>query len=98
LRWAVAVRPCGYLELQLQSLPAPKATVESKPILRLDNIAVVVHKSWPISCDFFEGEGPVSGPVPTIFTEDVEAMRTSLDEDQELFGTELNSFMKRQVK
>jgi hypothetical protein len=80
VRWAIGVRPSGYLELQLQSLPAPKATVESRPILRQDNIAIVTHKSWALNIDFFEGVGPVNGPVPTIFAEDVEATRTQLAE------------------
>ena len=33
-RWAVGAAPNGFLELQLQSLPAPAAVVNGKPMLR----------------------------------------------------------------
>jgi hypothetical protein len=69
--------------------------VESRPILRQDNVAIVTLKTWPLNVDFFEGEGPVNGPVPTIFAEDVEATRTQLDEEEAAFGAELNTFMRR---
>jgi hypothetical protein len=94
-RWAVGVKPSGYLELQLQSLPAPATTVESRPVLRLDDIAIVPLHSWPLECEMFDGEGPVSGPVPHLFVEDVEAMRNVLDEEEDQFGGELNAFMRR---
>jgi hypothetical protein len=94
-RWAVAVRPNNYLELQLQSLPAPANVVDSRPVLRVDNVAVQVLQSWAITTDFFDGEGQVCGPVPTLFAEDLEAARTKLDEEKAAFGADLNNFMRR---
>jgi hypothetical protein len=91
----VGVRPDGLLELQLQSLPAPAATLNSKPILRMDDVSIVPLASWPIEIQMFDGYGAVAGPVPLIFCSDTERMRTILDEESEDFGTELNSFMKR---
>jgi hypothetical protein len=91
----VAVKPSGYLELQLQSLPAPANLVESKPSLRADSIAVQVLQAWPINTDYFDGVGQVTGPVPTLFAEDVETARTMLDDEKEAFGADLNKFMKR---
>jgi hypothetical protein len=37
----------------------------------------------------------VRGPVPTIFAENQEEIRTAIDRDEQEFGQELNSFMKR---
>jgi hypothetical protein len=39
--------------------------------------------------------GQVTGPVPTLFAEDVETVRTTLDDEKEAFGADLNKFMKR---
>jgi hypothetical protein len=94
-RWAVGVRPDGMLELQLQSLPAPAAILNARPILRMDDVYVVPIASWPIEIQMFDGNGAVAGPVPLIFCTDVERLRTILDDEAEEFGTELNSFMKR---
>jgi hypothetical protein len=81
--------------LQLQVLPAPAATVASKPLLRVDDITVVVLAAWNISTSMFEAPGPVQGPVPIIFAEDTEAVRSALDQEEASFGEELNLFMKR---
>jgi hypothetical protein len=89
------VRPDGQLELQLQVLPAPAATVASRPLLRVDDLTVVVLAAWSISISMFEGPGPVQGPVPIIFAEDTEAVRSVLDQEEVSFGEELNLFMKR---
>jgi hypothetical protein len=76
-------------------LPAPAATVASKPLLRVDDIAVVVLAAWNITMSMFEGPGPVQGPVPVIFADDTEAVRSALDQEEASFGEELNLFMKR---
>jgi hypothetical protein len=76
-------------------LPAPTATVASKPLLRVDDITVVVLAAWNISTSKFEAPGPVQGPVPIIFAEDTEAVRSALDQEEASFGEELNLFMKR---
>ena len=34
MRWAIGAGPNGFLELQLQSLPLPAASVNGKPLLR----------------------------------------------------------------
>ena len=36
MRWAVGAGPDGFLELQLQSLPAPASVINGKPLLRKD--------------------------------------------------------------
>lgn len=80
LRWAVAVSPSNTLELQLQSLPLPEPFISTKPLLTADNVAVVVVKKWPISCPTFSGE-KLWGPVPVIFSEQPEELRSVLDLD-----------------
>ena len=40
-RWAVGAAPNGFLELQLQSLPAPAAVVNGKPMLR--NVSIFLQ-------------------------------------------------------
>jgi hypothetical protein len=94
----VAVKPDGLLELQLQVLPSPAATVSSKPILRMDDITVVVLAAWDLDIPTFEGEGPVKGPVPIIFADSPEAVRSAVDQEEDSFGGELNVFMKRYVE
>ena len=41
-RWAVGAAPNGFLELQLQSLPAPAAVVNRKPMLR--NVSIFTEQ------------------------------------------------------
>jgi hypothetical protein len=89
------VQPDGQLDLQLQSLPAPAAILNSKPILRMDDINIVHLASWRIEIPMFDGNGAVAGPVPVIFCEDPERMRTVLDIEVDSFGGDLNAFMKR---
>jgi hypothetical protein len=94
-RWAVGVKPDGFLQLELQGLPAPAAVVRARPLLRMDDVAAVQLAAWDISIPWFEGRGPVRGPVPVIFAENQEEIRTAIDRDEKEFGQELNSFMKR---
>ena len=95
LRWAVGAAPNGFLELQLQSLPAPAAVVNAKPILRQDDIAVVVLQTWQIFSEVFDGMGGLAGPVPTLFTIQPEELRSKVEADPDSFFAELNQFMSR---
>ena len=87
-RWAVGAAPNGFLELQLQSLPLPAALVNGKPMLRQDDIAVVVIKA-------FDKIGGLAGPVPVLFTAQPEELRTKIERDPDSFFAELNKFMAR---
>ena len=95
LRWAVGAAPNGFLELQLQSLPAPAAVVNAKPILRQDDIAVVVLQTWQIFSEVFDGMGGLAGPVPILFTIQPEELRSKVEADPDSFFAELNQFMSR---
>ena len=75
-RWAVGAAPNGFLELQLQSLPLPAALVNGKPMLRQDDIAVVVIKAWQIQNEAFDKIGGLAGPVPVLFTAQPEELRS----------------------
>jgi hypothetical protein len=78
------VKPDGFLQLELQGLPAPAVVVRAHPLLRMDDVAAVQLAAW-------EGRGPV----PVIFAENQEEIRTAIDRDEQEFGQELNNFMKR---
>ena len=95
IRWAVAAASSGGIELQLQSLPLPASLVNAKPLLLQDNIAVNVVKSWPMVADVFDGLNGLSGPVPTLFGEEPEELRTVIEADHDSFFAELNKFMTR---
>jgi hypothetical protein len=43
-----------------------------------DNVPVIELASWSLDCDLFEGE-TMGGPVPVLFSEDVEATRQALE-------------------
>jgi len=94
-RWAVGAAPNGFIELQLQFLPAPANVVQARPILRQDNIAVVVAKVWQIFGEAFDGHGHLGGPVPTLFTEQPEELRSKLEEEPQSFLPELNKLASR---
>lgn len=81
------------LELQLQALPLPAELLTGKPVLREDDIAVVALRTWPIRVEMFNGF--LSGPVPIIFANDIEATRTVLEQNQDEFFEELNGLMNR---
>ena len=95
LRWAVAVSASGGLELQLQSLPVPAALVNAKPVLLQDDIAVNIVKTWPMVTEMFDGLNGLSGPVPVIFGEEPEELRTNIETDHDSFYGELNKFMTK---
>lgn len=81
--------------LSPQALPAPAAVVNSKPMLRQDDIAVVVLKTWQILSEAFDGIGGLAGPVPKLFTAQPEELRTKITRDPDSFYNELNRFMTR---
>jgi hypothetical protein len=93
-RWAVGANTAGGVELMLQVLPLPAATINSKPVLLADNMASKVLQSWRISTETFDGEVGLRGPVPTIFTEQPEELRTMLDSHPGDFMLHLNKAMK----
>ena len=95
LRWAFAAGPCGMCELQLQSLPLPESSISSKPLLTMDDVAVVVLKVWPIRMAVWDGMRGLSGPAPILYAEQPEELRSLLSEEPMAFAAELNKFMLR---
>ena len=95
LRWATAATTSGSLELQLQVLPLPAAVISAKPILLQDDIAVKIVKAWPISSLVFDGGNGLSGPVPALFHEEPEELRTMIQKEPDAFFKELNKFMTK---
>ena len=79
----------------MQSLPLPESSVSSKPILNMDDIAVVPVKVWPIQMPTWNGVNGLWGPVPTIYTEQPEELRSLLEREAHPFACELNKFMSR---
>ena len=94
-RWAVTVTDSGRLALQLQSLPLPVATIASKPLLLQDDVAVNVVQSWTISAELFDGENGLSGPVPVLFSDQPEELRTKISDNEDGFFAQLNKFMTK---
>ena len=94
-RWAVAATESAFLELQLQVLPLPAATINAKPILLQDDIAVTIVKTWPIITEVFDGNNGLNEPVPVLFHEEPEELRSKIEKEPDLFFKELNKFMTR---
>ena len=94
-RWAVTVTDAGRLALQLQSLPLPVATIASKPLLLQDDVAVNAVQSWPISAKLFDDENGLSGPVPVLFSDQPEELRTKISDNEDGFFAQLNKFMTK---
>ena len=94
-RWALAVTDSGSLALQLQSRPLPVATIASKPLLLQDDVAVVAVQSWPISAELFDGENGLSGPVPVLFCDQPEELRSKISDNEDGFFAQLNKFMTK---
>ena len=95
LRWAFAAGPNGGCDLQLQVLPLPTNSVASKPLLLIDNVAVIVAKAWPIQIAVWDGDCSLQGPVPVLYAEQPEKVRSALEEDPAHFAADLNRFMTR---
>ena len=94
-RWAVTVTDSSRLALQLQSLPLPVATIASKPLLLQDDVAVNAVQSWPISAKLFDGANGLSGPVPVLFSDQPEELRTKISDNEDGFFAQLNKFMTK---
>ena len=91
----MTVTNSGRLALQLQSLPLPVATIASKPLLLQDDVAVNAVQSWPISADVFDGKNGLSGPVPVLFSDQPEELRTKISDNEDGFFAQLNKFMTK---
>ena len=78
-----------------QALPLPANSVSSKPLLLIDNIAVIVAKAWPVQIAVWDGECSLLGPVPVLYAEQPEQVRSELEQYPERFSAEVNRFMTR---
>ena len=72
LRWAFGAGPNSGCNLQLQVLPLPANSVSSKPLLLMDNVAVIVAKAWPVQIAVWDGDCGLQGPVPILYAEQPE--------------------------
>ena len=73
IRWMLAVNREGTgLEIQLQALPCAAAAIQAHPLLREDNVAVMVVSRHPVTAEFFDGKS-AAGPVPILFSTKPEA-------------------------
>ena len=80
LRWVFGPGPNGGRDLQLQVLPLP-ANVLSKPLLLMDNVAVIVAKAWPVQITVWESDCGLQGPVPMTYAERPKQVRSALEQD-----------------
>jgi hypothetical protein len=94
-RWAVAARADGSLELQLQVLPVACSILMARQEFVDDGAAVMVLKRWEITVTTFNGAHGLNGPVPRLFTEQPEELRSGLKADPDSFLLHLNQAMKR---
>ena len=61
----------------------------------MDNIAVIVAKAWPVHIAVWDSECGLLGPVPVLYAEQPEQVRSELEEYPERFSAEVNRFMTR---
>ena len=94
-RWAVSALAQGGSELQLQVLPIPLAIVAAKPMLKADDVAVTVADSWPLSMMMWDGKDGLKGPVPIIYADQPEGVRSQINKDLDSFWVQLNKLMTR---
>jgi hypothetical protein len=94
-RWAIAATSEGDIQLQLQVIPLPASVISSRPLLLEDSAAVCVVKTWPIAIASFNGAVGLRGPVPVLFTEQPEELRSKLSRDPATFKLHLNRAVRR---
>jgi hypothetical protein len=94
-RWAVAATAGGNLEFQLQVIPAPLAAIMARQELVDDNEAVAVVKRWDLAATLLNRAAGLSGPLPVLFTEQPEELRSRLGRDLDTFLPKLNEAMTR---
>ena len=65
----------------------------------MDNVAVIVAKAWPVQIAMWDGDCGLQGPVPILYAEQPEQVRSELEHHPEHhpehFSAELNCFMTR---
>jgi hypothetical protein len=91
--WAIVATADHTLELQLQTIPLPAARLLASPQLLEDSIAC----TWPLKSPRFDGEVHLRGPVPILFTDQPEELRSLLSARPDPFLPYLNKAMKRLV-
>jgi hypothetical protein len=94
-RWAIAATAERTLQLQLQMIPLPAATIQAKPELMEDSAAAHIARTWPLVSPRFNGEVHLRGPVPILFTDQPEELRSLLTARPDPFLPHLNKAMKR---
>jgi hypothetical protein len=96
-RWAIAATADHTLELQLQTIPLPAARLLASPQLLEDSAAAHIACTWPLKSPRFNGEVHLRGPVPILFTDQPEELRSLLAARPDPFLPYLNRAMKRLV-
>jgi hypothetical protein len=96
-RWAIAATADHTLELQLQTIPLPAARLLASPQLLEDSAAAHIACTWPLKSPRFDGEVHLRGPVPILFTDQPEELRSLLAARPDPFLPYLNRAMKRLV-
>ena len=91
----MAAVPDATVQLQLQVIPYPSAGVMAKPVLMADGVIIHVVAGWPVHMEYSEGRNSISGPVPHLFQEQPEEMRTYIEGHLEDFHKQLNKFSSR---
>ncbi len=97
LRWAASINCTGGIQIALQALPAPLATIRSKPLLAEDNIPVVELASYEAHYRAFNGS-LAAGIIPTLSSMDPEESLVRIEDDQARFHKELQKFSGRFVR
>jgi len=81
--------------LQLQSLPAPASILGVNTTLMADNVPTVLVHKWPVTVPWFERDTGLKGPVPVIFTEELEATKGAISADVDSFKKEMTKVYDR---
>ena len=94
-RWALHGNNDGSVQLQLQVIPLPATTVVAKPLHAADDAFVHIVQGWPVVMDYFDDRNSISGPVPSLFTEQPEELRSYIKDHPDDFHKQLNRFSSR---